>query len=199
MSEFCLMDYQVNTMKRFLVISLFLCSFNAFAAITTEGGGVIYGDSHVYALQAPKGWVLDNESGASQGIYAIFYPVGKTPNTTDAFAYSQGIVKQGKIQNIPSFVEFTINNFISDGNPNYAGKFQKKIENKDKSRMADIYFYQGDQWGNYEAVAYFDEDKTINMIVFNSHSKSAFDASLAQFYELVSSYVFISDGVQSKN
>lgn len=65
--------------------------------------------------------------------------------------------------------------------------------------MADIYFYQGDQWGNYEAVAYFEEDKTINMIVFNSHSKSAFDASLAQFYELVSSYVFISDGVQSKN
>jgi hypothetical protein len=30
-------------------------------------GGIVYGPKAAFNIGAPKGWVLDNESGASQG------------------------------------------------------------------------------------------------------------------------------------
>ena len=35
-------------------------------------GGIIFGKDHAYVLTAPKGWVLDNQSGVDQGIHAVF-------------------------------------------------------------------------------------------------------------------------------
>ena len=40
--------------------------------------GIIYGENHAFTLTAPTGWVLDNTSGAKQGLQAVFYPEGSS-------------------------------------------------------------------------------------------------------------------------
>src|SRR6187551_113558 len=40
--------------------------------------GIIYGRNHAFSLTAPKGWVLDNRSGVSQGLHAVFYREGES-------------------------------------------------------------------------------------------------------------------------
>jgi hypothetical protein len=38
---------------------------------TECGTGLAYGKDHAYFITAPHGWLLDTESGASQGVYAV--------------------------------------------------------------------------------------------------------------------------------
>ncbi len=178
-------------------ILLFSISQIGNCGITEEGSGIIYGDNHVYTLQAPVGWVLDNESAVHQKLYAVFYPVGSTWANSRVVAYSKGITKDEVIKDIPSYVKFTIDGFIEKGSPNYLGKFIKTLDLKNKQE-ASIYHYQGDQWGNFEAVGYVEEEKTINIVVLNCKTKIEFENSLGAFESLVSSYVFLADHVTIK-
>jgi len=50
--------------------------------------GILTGRNHAYTLTAPKGWVLDDEAWADQGIHAIFYPRGSSPKS-DKIAYTR--------------------------------------------------------------------------------------------------------------
>jgi hypothetical protein len=43
-----------------------------------EGSGVVYSGKLGVMLSAPKGWVLDNKSGVSQGTHAVMYPKGSS-------------------------------------------------------------------------------------------------------------------------
>jgi len=36
------------------------------------------GQDHSFIISAPKGWVLDNQSGQSDGLQAVFYREGQT-------------------------------------------------------------------------------------------------------------------------
>ena len=181
---------------RIILITLFSI-VSLFASITEEGAGIIYGKNHVFSLQAPKGWVLDNESGVSQGLHAVFYPIGETWRDSKIMAYARGIIKNDEnIKDINSFVNFTIENFKRNGHLNYKGSFHKTLKSKVKNKIGYIYFYEGDNWNNFEAVAYFEEEKTINIIVLNSQNKKVFEKSLFIFYDLVSSYMFIGNEVK---
>lgn len=63
-----------------------LCFFSAFvvsAQITlpkpiSGNSGIVYDKKHAYSLTAPRDWVLDNTSGASQGLCAVFYLPGSS-------------------------------------------------------------------------------------------------------------------------
>jgi hypothetical protein len=59
-------------MKIFFVILL----TSAFLFDQENHIGALHGEDHVYTLQAPKGWILDNQSGTGQGLHAVFYKVG---------------------------------------------------------------------------------------------------------------------------
>jgi hypothetical protein len=127
--------------------------------------------------------VLDNESGAPQELYAVFYPVGSSWRTSLAVMYARGIVKDDQTKTIKAQVEHTLKEFKENGSPKVSARFIKGI-GTEKGRKGNIYYFTGDKWGNYEAVAYFEEDKTINFIVLTSPTKEAFDSALKAFEEL---------------
>ena len=62
--------------------------------------------------------------------------------------------------------------------------------------MGKIYYYTGDQWGNFEAAGYIEEKKTINFVVLSARNKVAFESSLDAFRSILRSYIFISDKVE---
>ncbi len=181
-------------MKTTLLIlaSVLLLGLPARADILEEGVGIVFGGDHAYSLKAPKGWVLDNESGVDQGIFAAFYP--KDGNWADSalVAYARARPKTDKIVTADNAAKASIEDFRANGSPNYEGKRIKTLKTS-SGREAVIYHFSGDEWGNLEAVAYFVEEKTINFVVLTSRDAKLFAGSADTFDALVGSYVFLGD------
>jgi hypothetical protein len=157
--------------------------------------GIIYGQHHAFSLTAPTGWVLDNESGAPQGLHAVFYPIGSSWKASPAVIYARGIVRESSANTVKAQVELTLKDFKENGSPHISAQFIKDIK-AEKEKKGSLYYFSGDKWGNHEAVAYFEEDKTINFIVLTSRTKEAFNSALKSFEELAMSYMFITEDVK---
>jgi hypothetical protein len=169
------------------LLFLFLLSANCLAQPIPEGFGIVYGQGFGFNLKAPKGWVLDNQSGVSQGMHAVFYPKGGTWDDSPVVAYAQSRPKTDTIKSADDAAQATIKKFHEDGSLKYQGKLAKTFKSN-TGQDGVIYYFSGDKWGNNEAVAYYVEPKRINFIVMNAREKAIFDQSLPAFEELAKSY-----------
>ncbi|MGB7203627.1 MAG: hypothetical protein WBD16_15375 [Pyrinomonadaceae bacterium] len=185
-----------------LVLSLFLSTVSVHAQTKTDepkniATGVIFGRNHAYMLKAPKGWVMDNQSGVSQGLHAVFYPKGSSWDKGIAVMYTNVMAKANEKQSLEDLVDQDIRRF-KQNSPNL------KIEEGEtltleKGKSAVVKKFSSDTNGNYETVAYINESKVAVIIVLTSRSKKDYEASLSAFRELVTSYLFITDNVTIKN
>ncbi len=175
-----------------ILILLLVASRPGRADIIEGGLGFVYGPDHAFALKAPKGWVLDNESGVPQEVYAAFYPKGGTWRDSVVMAYARARSRTETIATADDAARSTIDDFRESGSPNYHGRRIKTLK-VGGGKEAVIYHFSGDQWGNTEAVAYFVEKKTINFVVLNSRDPEVFRQSLPAFKALVRSYLFMGD------
>jgi hypothetical protein len=166
----------------------------ASAAIVEEGVGIVYGSNHAFSFKAPKGWVLDNESGVGQGVHAVFYEKGGSWEKSKVVAYARAANRDGKVKTAADQVATTIAGFRKNGSDKYDGKKVKTVKNE-SGKEGEIYHFSGDKWGNFEAVAYFVEDKTINFVVLNSRDEKLFNDALPTFEELAKSYLFVGEKV----
>ena len=148
---------------------------------------MLFGDDHAFFITAPKGWVLDNETGVPQGVHMAFYPAGHTWSNSPVIVYGRSVSKDRTIRSAEDQVARTLKDFHSHGSPKYkvAGKSSLALSN---GKKAAIYFYEGDQWGNYEAAGYIEEQDTVNFLVFNAPKKAYFDKHIAAFNKLLSTY-----------
>lgn len=159
-----------------------------------NNSGVIFGRDHAFALTAPKGWVLDSKSGVSQGSNAVFYPEGSSWKNSTVVMYASVYHKR----NVTEETSATV--IAGD-----IAEFKKKsvklkvVEAASlptrKDKQAAVHYFDGDTFGNSEAVAYLDEGKVVVMLVLSARTKREFDLSLTAFRELVSSYLFLGDKV----
>lgn len=164
-----------------------LFSISAHCEITEEGIGVLFGSEHLFAAKAEKGWVLDNQSGTRQGVHMLFYPLGETWAKSPVMIYGRSATLP-RTTTIGDFVKKTEADFHNNGSPDYKGKYIGKIYTV-HNKSADIYHYSGDQWGNFEAVAYFRETDSVNFLVFNARTKESFDKYVSDFERIAKSYV----------
>lgn len=154
--------------------------------------GIIYGANYAFGLTAPDGWVLDNESGVSQGLYAVFYPRGGSWGRSLAGMYANGLQKDSSgnetIEKIiaADTIHFRKNypNVIFASSPNM---------NLSKSKQAKIVCFT---YSNYEAVAYIDEVKTVSIIVLTARDEKSFNDAFSAFQQLVSSYCFLATDIK---
>lgn len=169
-----------------LAIVALLGSCSAVAGITEGGRGLLFGANHAFAVTVRPGWVLDNESAVSQGLHMVFYPKGKTWANSPVIIYGQTIPTT-QAATIQLQVKQTISDFHRNGSPNYSSEVKPPLA-LPGARKAEIYYYAGDQWGNYEAAAYIQETDTINFLVFSAKTKASFEKYISDFREIVGSY-----------
>ncbi len=180
-----------------IIIVLFVAwASHVKADIVLEGRGVIFGVDHVFSLKAPKGWMLDSESGVSDGFHAVFYPKGSNWANGLVVCYPAAHGKTDALMTADDVAKSRIKDYRDNGSPNYTGELIKVVKS-DHGETARIYHFKNDQWGNIEAVAYFEQRKTINYVTMSSRDASAFANALSAFDELVKSYVFIGESLQS--
>lgn len=182
----------MKTSVPILLASLVLTIAISSASILEEGLGIVYGSDHAFSLKAPKGWMLDNESGVEQGVHAVFYPKGSTWKDSVVVAYARARPKTKEIATADDAAEFLVRDFRAHGNPGYSAKRIKTIKMV-SDREAVIYHFSGDQWGNSEAVAYYVETKTINFVTLTSRNRKAFEDALPAFEQLAASYLLMGD------
>jgi hypothetical protein len=171
---------------RLLAAVFLLIPFCAPAEITEGGSGVLFGVDHAFEATATPGWVLDNQSGIVQGLHMLFYPKQESWPDSPVIIYGRS-VPTSEVPDVNALVANTIRDFHTDGNPDYAGTRQAPMVLQN-GREAELYFYSGDQWGNYEAVVYIQEADTINYLVFTSRSKELFERHIQDFRQIAASY-----------
>lgn len=174
---------------------LLLCILPSFAQGPQPGGsGIIYGTNHAFTLTAPKGWVLDNEAGADDGIYAVFYREGESWKDGTAVMYANTSAKEDHS------MEEWIDEDIRDFNTDYPDLIVKEGNDIIFGKVkALVRYYSSKAYGQNEAVAYINAGKTGVLIVLTSRNKLAFDKALGDFEKLVRSYQFMTDKVDMKN
>ncbi len=175
-----------------LAAVLFMALLPASALIMEGGGGILYGQTYAFNVKAPKGWIFDNESGVQQGMDCVFYPKGQTWEDSPVIAYARARERTKEVQTADDAAKAAIDDFHARGNPKYEGKRVKTIKTKN-GKEGVIYHFSGDKFGNYEAMVYFVEDKTINMVILNARKQKAFESALPAFEQLAESYVFLGD------
>jgi hypothetical protein len=163
-----------------------IISFAVIADIIEGGRGMLFGADHAFAITATSGWVLDNQSGVGQGIHMAFYPKEETWTDSSVIIYGRA-TPTSDVRDVKTHVKNTVRDFQKDGNPKYTSEKRPPLT-LPNGRKAQLYFYSGDQWGNYEAAVYFRESDTINYLVFNSRTKKDFDKYLGDFLQIASSY-----------
>lgn len=178
--------YAQNRLMRTFAIVTLLMSFSANASITEGGRGMLFGADHAFAVTAKSGWVLDNQSGVSQGLHMVFYPKGETWSKSPVIIYGR-VISTAEVADVRTHVENTVSEFRKNGSQNYSSEKKPPLALQN-GQKAELYFYSGDQWGNYEAAVYFREADTINYLVFNARTKEIFDKYLGDFKQIASSY-----------
>jgi hypothetical protein len=180
-----------------LTLSVLLCSAIAAQdnkhAGDDENSGIIYGADHAFVLTAPDGWVLDNASGVSQGLHAVFYPKGSSWKASSVVMYANVVHKKSEKDALETIVESDVADFKRQS----PGMKVEDAEAPSGSGKNVLVKYFVDD-NSHEAVAYIGESKVIVMLVLNARTKKGFDDALPAFRQLISSYHFLGDKVIAK-
>lgn len=153
-----------------------------------EGGGILFGKHFAFSVQAPKGWMFDNQSGVPQGLHAVLYRKGETYSESDSMMYARGSDEDpGQPRTLDQFIAGDLADFRANS-PNVrtfdVGPFA--LEDGTPVRVVG---YRGDQWGNVEAVAYFEHGGDFYLLALTARSQRRFDADLPAFRQFVRSLV----------
>jgi hypothetical protein len=154
--------------------------------------GIVYGKDHAFAIKAPDGWVLDNQSGVRHGLHAVFYPEGSSWKESKAVMYVNGAGKSAD-DTLEKFIERDVAGYLKHS-PGLKVLDDEALPVDGKERVL-VKRFSGDRAGAFEAVAYVDESKVVVTIVLHARTLKDFDDAWPAFRKLVSSYHFLSDKV----
>ena len=166
-------------------ILLFLWIINLGAGQILEGYSAVHGKGYAFEVKAPRSWVLDDEAAKSQGINLVLYPTGTNWDTSKAVIYVRVRTIGPNIHNISDQVADTIRNLRQSGSPN--AKHMRTLTTQDASK-AEVYYYTGDQFGNFDAAAYIQAKGSIHFITLSARDQDSFKQAMPAFDAVVASY-----------
>ena len=182
------------TLLSWLAAALTLAA-NASVAQTTGGAGIIYGAHHAFTVEAPPGWVLDNQAGQSSGLVAVFYRTGESWEHGTAVMYvNTSSPDSGEAADPLRVIADDSAHFVSEA-PAISIRSAPSLRTSD-GRVAYVRYFAGGPSGRYEAVAYVAEKTLTPMIVLTARTQAAFEAALPAFAQLVRSYWFMTSDVR---
>jgi len=158
-------------MKATGVLWLIVVLAAAVAAQNKYAGGIVYGPKAAFNISAPKGWVLDNQSGVPQDQPCVLYPKGES--WADARTVMYAKIASTEFENVNAFVASAIKGMkAKHGTP------KEKIASG-KTRDGHGYFineYPATKtYSQWERVAYVQLPHAVAYIVLTSRDKAAYE------------------------
>jgi len=168
-----------------------VCSLPALAQ--DEGGtGIVYGADLGVVVSAPAGWIFDAKSGVPQGLHAVMYPKEVTWATAEVMMYVN--IVSSNDSSLDAFIAGDVNNYTKQSP-------QIVVEKADPISMtggssAEVRLYSGDQWGNYECVAYVSKGTSVVIYVLSSRDKEGLLQGLGAFRTMVATSTLMDVTIQ---
>ena len=182
-------------MSRTVLAAAVLAALVSMSAEKVPNAGIVYGQDHSFIISAPKGWVLDNQSGQSDGLQAVFYREGQTWSGASAVLYANVALKSDEATStLEKTIAFDVARF-KEKNPTLSVKDGPRLKTQE-GHIPVVKDFGGDRFGNFERIAYLDESKVVVFLVLSARTKKEFEASLKAFAELVATYNFLGDQVK---
>ena len=132
-----------------------------------EGYSVVRGKDYAFEIKAPRSWVLDNGAAKDQGINLVFYPTGTNWDNSKAVIYVRVRTNGAALRNISDQVNDTLRNLREAGSPDATVKHVKTLTTQDASK-AELYYFTGDKFGNFELTAYIQARGSIHLITLSA-------------------------------
>ncbi len=155
---------------------------------------VVQGEGHAFSIAPPKGWVLDNQSGLHQGLQAVFYPSGSSWKHARSVMYVNTDARKPG-QRVESYIESELKDFSREFGEEFQAREWEAIKTSD-AKWAHVRRLSGDTWGNYESIAYIEENGVFVLIVLTARDEQSYKDSQQAFEELVKSYRFVQNEAQ---
>ena len=186
--------------KLYLSLCLLFLFCTAFCQSNNDGmtGGILYGGNWSCFIEAPDGWVLDNQSWVKYNIYAMFYPKGKvingTKNSFPIIYFNAGQLSENSDNALEEYVKSDIDSYKI--NKNYLVN-ERKINLKKYSKY---YCYDCDNitTGQLETTIYVRFKDGAHLIILTTHNKDERENLIPKLIKCVDELKF-GDAVIKKN
>ena len=147
-----------------------LCVCSGVWAQEKYRGGIVYGPKAAFNISAPEGWVLDNESGVSQGQPCVLYPKGESWSDARTVMYAK--IASTQFEDVNAFVAWAIK-----GMEKTHGKPKEKIASG-KTHDGHPYFineYPATKtYSQWERVGYVQLPHAVGYIVLSSRDQASY-------------------------
>ena len=170
----------------FIYLALLLfCS--PISAQESYPGGIVYGPKAAFNIAAPEGWVLDNTSGAEQGLPCVLYP--KSSSWADAKTIMYAKIASTQFEDVNAFVAMVIREMRkTHGNP------KEKIVSG-KTRDDHDYFINEypatKSYPQWERVAYVQLPRAVTYIVLSSRDEASYRKDSGALQEVQKTFVYL--------
>lgn len=173
----------------FLAGSLFWLVFAMVSASAQENyrGGIVYGPKAAFNINAPEGWVLDNESGSQQGLPCVLYPKGSSWADAKTIMYAK--IASTQYEDVNAFVALAIKEMkAKHGTP------KEKLASG-KTRDGHDYFineYPATKtYSQWERVAYVQLPHGVACIVVSSRDKASYQKDSGALQEGLKTFIYL--------
>ncbi len=181
-------------MKNFASI-VFLFFVSVFAKGQEQfPSGIVYGPKAAYKIDAPKNWVLDNNSGKSMGLPCVLYLKGYTWESSPVIMYAK--IAGTTFENIDSFISFAIKDFVKEDSNFYHNELKRS---KIDSFQYVVMDYIGGPYKSYERVFYVQMPKAVGYVVFSARNNEDFMKYSTDIIEVILSFKYKPEYIGYKN
>src|SRR5436190_6836661 len=136
----------------------------------TFRGGVVYGPKAAFKIDAPDGWVLDNNSGVKQGLPCVLYP--KASSWADAKTIMYAKIASTEFEGVNEFVATAIK-----GMEKVHGRPKEKIASGKTADDRDYFINEypaTKTYSQWERVGYVQLPHAVAYIVLSSRNKTSY-------------------------
>jgi hypothetical protein len=158
-------------------------------------GGILYGPGYAFLISAPKGWIMDDQAGQSQGVPVVFYHRGESWLGGDPTMYVNLSYKvKGQDDTIQKVIQYDIEQTRKQ-DPEMKAEAAAPLQTGD-GRKAVVYTFSGPGRGrSQEQVAYLDTPQVVMMLVLSARTEATYKAALPDYLRLVRSFAFLANNV----
>src|SRR5947207_13704917 len=178
----------------FVICVLFLLICARGSAQENFRGGIVYGPKGAFNISAPEGWVLDNESGAEQGLPCVLYPKGESWADARTVIYAK--IASTQYEDAEKFVAAAI-------------KDMEKTHGKPKEKIASGKTGDGQSffineypatktYSQWERVAYIQLPKAVAYVVLSSRDEASYRKDASALREVLKTFAYLEPKVDDK-
>ena len=174
--------------KRKLLVVLLLCGAVIDLLAELSPGGIVYGPKAAFKIDAPQGWVLDNTSGAKNGLPCVLYQKGDTWETAEPLIYAR--IASTAVEEYEAFARTAITEMKKE-----RGEYETKRIESGKTGDGRPYFLNeyspAKNYPRLERVAYIQLPRAVAYIVYSADGEAAFRKHQAALTEVLKSFAYM--------